>query len=277
MPVNPFLLDVARRSVMAKQAFIPAQGQPPADGSAPPQGGAPAPQGGAPAPQGGAPAPQGGAPAPAPAPGGDPSQGGAPPMGGPDPGLMQMVQNAVQQHMATQGGGAGGAKRGGGGAGKHDETAHQLYKGNQLQVAIANALGVQIPNEAILGPPPGTDPSMLMAGGQPGQDPNAQAQAQPGQDPNAQAQPQAAPPINFMPSVAQQQPKMAMEEMADRMGTPINEPHLVPVMVPIPVLDMLKLQAADEMAKTAAANPKPNLRQTSSTAQAIRHLMEAMN
>jgi hypothetical protein len=187
---------------------------------------------------------------------------------------MSMIQTAVQQHMAAQGGGAGGGAKRGGGSGKHDETAHQLYKGNQVQVAIANALGVQIPNEAILGPPPGTDPSMMMAGGQPGQDPNAQPQ--PGQDPNAQAQPQAAPPINFMPSVAQQQPKVA-EEMADRMGTPINEPTLVPVMVPIPVLDMLKLQAAESMEKVAAATRTPNLRQTSSTAQALRHLMEALN
>jgi len=204
MLLNSHLLE------MVKQGFVPPGGGDPAAGGAPP-GGDPAAAGGAP-------------PGVPPA---DPAAGGAPPA--PSPGidpmmLQQMVQQQVQQQIAAMGmanpmGGApgmmGGAAGAGGakpkGAGKApDETAQQLYKQNALLMSMCKHIGMTIPDEMFLGPPPGMDMQQAMA--QPPQDPNAQ-QGQPPQDPNAAAPGQ--PPINVVPSLAMPQapmPKTAEEE-----------------------------------------------------------------
>jgi len=230
MKLNPLLLELAKNNTgLRKAAFIPAgqAGGDPAAGGAPPPGGDPS-QGGAP-PSGGDPS-MGGAPPPgdpsgAP-PGGDPSGGAGGAPAGPPPEMMMMIQQvvtqAVQQAM-QQGGqpgmpgaaGAAGPKKSKGG----DEVALQLYKTNTFLMAIITALNkagvqVEIPPEAMLGPPPGTDPSMAGAMGAnvqspgvaaPGADPNAAG----GQDPNAQPQQQQ---MQFAPAIA---PKTAADEDFD--------------------------------------------------------------
>jgi hypothetical protein len=174
------------------------------------------------------PAAAGGAP-PAP---GMPSAGGAPPPpAGVDPMLAGIIQQTVQMTMQNaQGlGGAGGPKKGG----KGDEAAMQMYKMNVMLMAIIGGLNkmgadIQIPNEMMLGPPPGSDPTMAMqaAGAvpQPGTDPNA-AQGQGAQDPNA---PQGQQPMNFMPALA---PKQAAEdeEAVEPLGRAIDKIAEMPI------------------------------------------------
>ena len=168
--VNQVLLDMVKRSFVA-----PGAGGDPAAMGVPP-GGDP-----------NATPPPGGQPMPAPA--GDPNAAAPATPPGLDPAIIQQIVQAVQ----GAGGGGGAAKPRG--AGKNDETTQQLYKLNVLLMAIAKQLGVEIPDEMFLGPPPG--------------DPAAQQQAapppvDPAQDPNAAAQPQM---MNVAPSVAM--PKMA--------------------------------------------------------------------
>jgi hypothetical protein len=239
--INPVLMDLARvRTGLSKTAFIPAgaaapPGGDPSAGGAPPPGGDPSmggpPPGGDPSmggmPPGGDPS-MGGPPPAGPPPGGDPAAaGGAAPIGLP-PEVMaaigQVVSQAVQQ--ASQGGapGAPGAPGGGKKGGKNDEQAMQMYKTNVFLMAIITGLNkagiqIEIPPEAMLGPPPGTDPAMAGAAGaaipagpgvaSPGADPNAAAAG--GQDPNA-----APPPMNFMPSLA---PKTAAAFNEDDLAT----------------------------------------------------------
>lgn len=168
--VNQVLLDMVKRS------FVPpgAGGDPAAMGM--PPGGDP-----------NAAAPPGGQPMPAPA--GDPNAAAAAPA--PPPGLdPAIIQQIVQ---AVQGGGGGAAKPKA--AGKNDETTQQLYKLNVLLMAIAKQLGVEIPDEMFLGPPPGDAAAQQQAAPPP---------ADPSQDPNAAPQPQM---MDVAPSVAM--PKIA--------------------------------------------------------------------
>ena len=235
--LNPVLLDFAKQAAgLDKRAFIPA-GQDPAAGGGAPPGGDPSQAGGTPpgSPPGGDPS-MGGAPPPA---GGDPAAaGGAPPPGGAPGGslpneLVGLITQTIQQQMAM-GGGAGGAA-GGGGPKKSkggDEVAMQLYKTNVFLMAIITALNkagmeVEIPPEAMLGPPPGSDPAMAGQAGMqvPAGQPGVAQPGAPGADPNAAAggQPQQTP---FVPSLA---PKTAEDaEMADEdellaMGIPISK------------------------------------------------------
>ena len=169
--VNQVLLDMVKRS------FVPpgAGGDPAAMGM--PPGGDP-----------NAAAPPGGQPMPAPA--GDPNAAAAAPA--PPPGLdPAIIQQIVQ---AVQGGGGGGAAKPKA-AGKNDETTQQLYKLNVLLMAIAKQLGVEIPDEMFLGPPPGDAAAQQQAAPPP---------ADPSQDPNAAPQPQM---MDVAPSVAM--PKIA--------------------------------------------------------------------
>lgn len=204
--INPELLRVARDEVVKprrrKQAAVekaalitpgdPSQAPP---GGDPSQMGAPAPGGpppGAPGP--GAPPPPG-APAP---PAGDPSQPGGPGLPTPDP--MGMIRQAVSEAMAQQGAASGGGK----GTGKNSkdlipELHSQIYRSNALLTMIANAMGLQVPPEAVQGPPPE----------QPPQTPQ----------PNPQPQPQAAPQqqagIPPMPPMDGQLPKAAAALLLD--------------------------------------------------------------
>jgi len=182
--------------------------------------------------------------------------------------LPTMIQQAVQQAMA--GGGAGGGAKKGGGGGKEDAVAKQLYTHNRLLTAMANAQGIQLPNEDILGPPPGADLSSSIGTNMAGQDPNAAAQ---GQDPNAQAQGQPQPtpqpqPMNFAQSLVQ---KTAADIVADRIGSPRQQLDLVPLQVEIPVLDVIRMQAME-----AAQSGQPKLASTSSAAAALHELLGLM-
>lgn len=270
--LNPLLLDLAKTNAgIRKAAFIPAgqAGGDPSQGGAPPPGGDPS-QGGAP-PPGGDPS-MGGAPPPGAPPGGDPAAaGGAPP--GPPPEMMGMIQQVVTQavQQAMQGGqpgmpgapGAAGPKKSKGG----DEVALQLYKTNVFLMAIVRGLiksgvEIEIPPEAMLGPPPGSDPAMAGAmganvqgmGGAPGQDPNAAA----GQDPNAQPQQQ---PMNFAPALA---PKTAeddtdfdVEDAALSLGIPFDK-LAAPTPVP-PAITELFPQPKQAQANEPSVQDKANM------------------
>lgn len=95
---------------------------------------------------------------------------------------MSMIQQAVNQALDQRGMNAGGAG-GGKGKGSKDmipELHAQIYRSNALLTMIANAMGLQVPPEAVQGPPPE----------QPAQTPQPNPQPQPqvapqGQDPNA--------------------------------------------------------------------------------------------
>lgn len=100
------------------------------------------------APPGGDPSGGGGAP-----PGGDPSGGGAPPAdpsaGGGGPDLAGMIQTAVQQAMATQGGGMGGGMGGPGQPGgppklKIDVNI-EIMQIKKMLAKIVDALGIPVP------------------------------------------------------------------------------------------------------------------------------------
>lgn len=273
MPLNPFLLAAAK-STLQKHAFVQPGGAAAADPTAPQPPPEAAPGGAPGAPPGAAAGmPPGGAP---PAPGGDPAAAGGDPaagppmMGGFDPSqLPTMIQQAVQQAMASGGGAATPGKKGSG-AGKEDAVARQLYLHNKVLVAMANAQGIQLSNDDILGPPPGTDVSAGIGGAAPGQDPNAAAAGQP--DPNAQAQAQAQPApqpqqMNFAPALAQ---KTAMEEFADQIGQPLAQMQFKPLHVDIPIMDALRMRTLE------AGAGQQKLANTSSAAAALAELMQVM-
>ena len=98
---------------------------------------------------------------PPPPPGGDPMAGGGmPPM---DPSMMgggappvdgDQIRTIIQEELAVGKGG-----NGAGGAKKFDpeQVNRQLYTMNKFLSAIANALGVELPPEALLDPPEGEE------------------------------------------------------------------------------------------------------------------------
>jgi hypothetical protein len=223
--VNQVLLDMVKRS------FVPpgAGGDPEAMGA--PPGGDP-----------NAAPPPGGQPMPA----GDPNAAAAPaPPPGLDPAIIQQIVQAVQG--AGAGGGVAAKPKG---AGKNDETTQQLYKLNVLLMAIAKQLGVEIPDEMFLGPPPGDPAAQQQAAAPP---------ADPAQDPNAAAQPQM---MDVAPSVAM--PKMA--EIVPTFGSSFDissTPAKPMVDVPMPK------QAAEQQAAQ-----KPS---TTTKAAALVSLLRSLN
>lgn len=106
----------------------------------------------------------------------DPSMmGGTPPAGAMPPsdpmlgggGMSDMINQAVQQALAAQGGGKGG---GPGKAGKPDiavelqKLQDTVYKMGLIVTAIANAQQIELPAAALLGPPPeASDPALAQA------------------------------------------------------------------------------------------------------------------
>lgn len=172
--INPALLTLTKQASVRlggfrKQAFVP--GGDPSMGGAPPGGGDPAAGG----------APPGGDPAAMGAPPPDPAAGGG--GGGMDPAQMQqMVQQAVQQAMAGQGGAGGAGAGAGAGALKPKVDVNSvLLQILKIQARIADQLGVKIPasemvvtqqdqmglaNATQTGQPmPGMDPTAAAGGG----------------------------------------------------------------------------------------------------------------
>ena len=144
--VNPALLGLARDSVskfakdggQEKQGFVMG-GDPAMAGGDPMAGGAPPggdPMAGGAPPPGGDPMAAGGAPPP----GGDPMAGGGDPMAA----LQPMIQQAVQQAMASQGGGAGGAPGEAAIKPKIDINI-EVMQMKKLLAKLCDAMGVQIP------------------------------------------------------------------------------------------------------------------------------------
>jgi hypothetical protein len=144
----------------------------------------------------------------------DPMGGGAPPMGGaaapppPDPmggGPQQgpLDPAAVQQIAMAVGGGAGGAGKPGGKPPKEQIMSAQMYNLTFLVVQMAQKMGITVPPQMLLGPPP--DPGISSMAQQDlgaatsapnlAQDPNAQGGA-PGGGGGA---PGGAPPGPGMP------------------------------------------------------------------------------
>ena len=147
MGINKELLRLASwraANALEKQAVVPpGGGDPMMGGGAPPMD----PMGGGAPPMD----PMGGGAPPM-----DPMGGGAPPMdpmgGGGD------IRAIIQEELANAGMGGNGAMAGPAGAKakKFDpaELDVKLYNMEKLIVAISNALGVSLPPEALLGPPP---------------------------------------------------------------------------------------------------------------------------
>ena len=149
MGINPELLKLAtwrlERDAMEKSAVVPP----------PPPGGDPMASGGAPPMD---PSMMGGGAPPM-----DPSMmGGAPPM---DPSMMgggappvdgNQIRTIIQEELAA---GKGGNGAGAGGTKKFDpeQVNRQLHTMNKFLSAIANALGVELPPEALLEPPEGEE------------------------------------------------------------------------------------------------------------------------
>ena len=149
MGINPELLKLAAWRLdqdMEKDAVVPA---PPA-GGAPPMD--PMAAGGAPPPMD--PAMMGG--------------GGMPPM---DPAMMggaapidaDQIRSIIQEELAVSGGKGGSGS--GGGTKKFDpeQLNRQLHTMNKFLSSIANALGVELPPEALLEPPPGEEQDQAAA------------------------------------------------------------------------------------------------------------------
>lgn len=288
MLYNPLLMELAKaNSGLTKAAFIPAgqAGGDPSQGGAPPPGGDPS-QGGAP-PPGMAPPGMGGDPAgtapgasPSPPPGDPAAAGGAPPPGAPGGSLpneiVGLITQTIQQQMAAgggQAGGAGGPKKSKGG----DELALQMYKMNVFLMAIITGLNkadirIEIPPEAMLGPPPGSDPAMAAQQGaavQPGQP----GVAQPGADPNAAAggQPPQQQPMPFAPALqpktaAQLAEDLASEEELLAMGMPISKEAVANSPIP---------QGIQEMFGTAPETDAPPAMSVTQKASATLELIAA--
>lgn len=138
MSINLELLKQARQSVrqLDKQAFVAAGD--PSMGGAPP-GGDPAAAGGAPPMD---PAAAGGAPPMDPAMAG----GGAPPAGGdPMAAIMPMIQQAVQQAMAANGGGQSGPQAAGPGIKPKIDVNVEIMQIKKMLAKIVDAMGIHIP------------------------------------------------------------------------------------------------------------------------------------
>ena len=223
MGINPELLKLASwrlQNEIEKQSVVgPGGGAPPMDpsmGGAPPMD--PSMMGGAPPMD---PAMMGGAPPMDPsmmggAPPMDPSMGGAPPM---DP--MADIRSIIQEELANAGVGGNGDNGGGGApkAKKFDpaELDVKLYNMEKLIAAMASALGVSLPPDALLGPPP-----------EGGEDPAAPAAAAPAPAPEeaAPAVPDASSaikPVEPVQPAMPEVPKMAAyeEEPIPHVGEPI--------------------------------------------------------
>ena len=149
MGINPELLKLAtwrlERDAMEKSAVVPPPppgGDPMAGGGAPPMD--PSTMGGGAPPMD--PSMMGGAPPM------DPSMmgGGAPPVDG------NQIRTIIQEELAA---GKGGNGAGAGGTKKFDpeQVNRQLHTMNKFLSAIANALGVELPPEALLEPPEGEE------------------------------------------------------------------------------------------------------------------------
>jgi hypothetical protein len=160
MGINPELLKLAAWRLdqdMEKDAVVP----PPPAGGAPPMD--PMAAGGAPPPMD--PAMMGGGMPPM-----DPSMmgGGMPPM---DPSMMggaapidaNQIRSIIQEELAASGGKGGSGS--GGGTKKFDpeQLNRQLHTMNKFLSSIANALGVELPPEALLEPPPGEEQDQAAA------------------------------------------------------------------------------------------------------------------
>lgn len=148
MTINTKLLEQARQNVrqLNKMAFVAAGD--PSMGAAPP-GGDPAAAGGAPPMD---PAAAGGAPPMDPA-----AAGGAPPAGGGDPmaALMPMIQMAVQQAMAANGGGGGqsGPQAGGPGIKPKIDVNVEIMQIKKMLAKIVDAMGIHIPAQDMVATP----------------------------------------------------------------------------------------------------------------------------
>ena len=155
MGINPELLKQARSYVgHQKVAFVPTGdpamgGDPAAGGGAPPMD---------PAMGGGAPPMGGGAPPM------DPAAGGGAPPEDPMAAIMPMIQQAVQQAMATQGGGAGGAPGEAAIKPKIDINV-EVMQMKKLLAKLCDAMGVQVPAAEMVATP---DDLSQMAEGGPG-------------------------------------------------------------------------------------------------------------
>ena len=160
MGINPELLKLAAWRLdqdMEKDAVVPA---PPA-GGAPPMD--PMAAGGAPPPMDPAMMGGGGMPPMDPA-----MMGGMPPM---DPAMMggaapidaDQIRSIIQEELAVSGGKGGSGS--GGGTKKFDpeQLNRQLHTMNKFLSSIANALGVELPPEALLEPPPGEEQDQAAA------------------------------------------------------------------------------------------------------------------
>ncbi len=141
MAINPFLLQQARQNVhqMHKSAFVAAGdpalgGDPAAAGGAPPMD--PAMAGGAPPMD---PAMAGGAPPMDPA-----MAGGAPPMD-PMAAIMPMIQQAVQQAMASSGGGGSGPQTNGPGIKPKIDVNVEIMQMKKMLAKMMDAMGIHMP------------------------------------------------------------------------------------------------------------------------------------
>ncbi len=200
--INPELMKMARAAIRTKRAFQPPMPPDPSMG-----GGAGGPPPGAPPMD---PAAMGGAGAPPPPM--DPSMGGG--AGGPIPGAGGLTADSIRQIMqeeiakAMGGGGMPGATGGAGGMGgpgmgkpgKPDPLAQSMdiFQVKKMVFAIANAMGVEPPQDVMDGPNRDPSTGAPMPPGAPGStsDPNAQAQGQQGKP--QPMNPGAIPPLSGM-------------------------------------------------------------------------------
>jgi hypothetical protein len=144
---NPQLLKYARQ-ITAKAAGDKAGFVDPAMA-----GGGGAPPGGDPAAAGGA-APMAGPMPPMPGMGPDPAAaGGAPPGGDPMADIQPMIEAAVQQALAAQGGGAGAGGAGAGGQKMKVDVNTEIYHLKKMMAMLMDQLGVQVPPTMLLGDP----------------------------------------------------------------------------------------------------------------------------
>jgi len=142
MGINPELLKIARKHVgQYKQAFVPA--------GDPTMGGDPAAAGGAPPMD---PAAAGGAPPVDPAAAGGAGAAGG---GGEDPMAMiqPMIQQAVQQAMATQGGGGAGGAGGEGAIKPKIDVNVEIMQMKKMLAKIVDALGIKVPAQEMVATP----------------------------------------------------------------------------------------------------------------------------
>ena len=196
--------------------------------------------------------PGGGAPPMDPMAGGappmDPMMGGAPPA---PPAPPEDVRSIIQEELANAGvSGNGAAAAGGGPAGakakKFDpaELDTKLYNMEKLIVAMANALGVSLPPDALLGPPP--------EGAVPPEGAEGPAPAEPGAGPAGPGS--AIKPIDpIQPAMPEGAEGGALKVGTAHQAAPtVGEPIAAGSIPDVPITAGSGVSAADIFNKTAA-------------------------